>query len=79
MSEMYKTIAVKNRLHVVREMNRLPYCISDYYMSCNGERIRVESPNYLGSGMALSGVLKRGQTLDEWVKEKDKRLKSYIY
>ena len=75
---MYKTMRVNGRTHVLREINRLSYCLSDYYKSCKGDIIRVDPPDYLGTGLALCGVLKYGQTLNEWVQEKKKRIKDKL-
>ena len=35
------------------------------------------SSNFAGTGMALSGILKKGETVEQWQKRcKDKRIKS---
>ena len=28
----------------------------------------VDNPNYMGTGMALCGVMKKGETLEQWKK-----------
>ena len=34
-------------------------------------------PNFAGTGKALCGVLKKGQSLEDWEKQKAKRMKKY--
>lgn len=35
-----------------------------------------DMPNFMGTGKALAGILKKGETLEEWLKRKEKRLKN---
>lgn len=57
MSELYSTIVVWSRLHVICESKER-----------KGNLHR--DANYMGTGKALCGVLKKGQTLEEWMKNK---------
>lgn len=53
MNKLYSTVVVAGRLHVLCEAKERkgPY----------------RDPNYMGTGRALCGVLRRGQTLEEWM------------
>ena len=75
-NEMYITMRVNGRTHVVRQFNRRKYRTKQYPGGM--ETVYTPAPNYLGTGMALCGVLRYGQTLEEWVSEKKKRKKSYL-
>jgi len=57
MSELYSTVVVAGRLHVICEAKDRRGGIH-------------RDPNYMGTGRALCGVLKKGQTLEEWMKNK---------
>lgn len=52
----YETIKVVNRTHIIKEDFRKDMCFPD--------------PNYQGTGKALVGVCRVGETLDEWVKRR---------
>ncbi len=58
---MYKTIEVHGQHHVVRETKRQP--------SLRGltQGVVIEEPNYKNTGMALCGILKKDQTLAEFI------------
>ena len=65
----YRTILGKGRLHVVKLQPR--YGV----MLVNGFREEVPSPNYLGiKNVVLCGVLKVGETLDQWRTAKEHRM-----
>ena len=57
---MYKTTVMQGRLHVIRQI---------------GERQGYPLPNFNGTGQALCGLLKKGETLDQWRKRLEGRLK----
>ena len=52
----YKTIGLCGRTHVLRYYRRMG--------------VGEVQPNYIGSGMALCGVLRDGETLQEWISRK---------
>lgn len=69
MKDLYKTIPVHNQNHVVKEVKRPNVVL----MSGDNKIIQeIEQPNYRGSGMALCGILKPGQTLDHFVANHNK-------
>lgn len=57
--EIYQTIKVHGRVHVV--------CPSG-----SRHTFMHENANYLNTGKALCGVLKKGETLDNWKKRTGK-------
>jgi hypothetical protein len=59
---MEKTIIVHGRTHVLTESKR-----ND---NVEDGQTKIEQPNYLGTGMALCGVLRPGETLEEWKKRR---------
>lgn len=54
----FKTLVVAGKTHVVIDLNRN----DDYY----------PNPNYMGTGMALCGILNDGETLEEFKIRKEK-------
>jgi hypothetical protein len=62
----YTTIKVCGKLHVIRDIQRPTVTYR------NGVRIITPEPDYMNTGKALCGILKKGQTLDEWIKSKAK-------
>ena len=53
----YKIIEVHGRQHVCRFSDRV-------------ETPKVKAPNYLGTGMVLSGVVRVGETVEQFLKRK---------
>lgn len=62
--EYFKTIEVHGKHHVVKELNRLGSVIS-----IDGKTSLAVQSNYRRTGMALCGILKKGQSLDAFEKE----------
>jgi hypothetical protein len=63
MEKVFKTIDVKGKQHVIIEVNRIDYKLLHGQTT---QRNVAEQPNYRGSGMALCGILKKGQTLEQF-------------
>lgn len=57
---MYQTIMVYQRMHVVCS-------VGERGKYSTGEVIQM--PDYLGTGMALCGVVQKGDTLNDWIKK----------
>ena len=55
----YLTIEVNKRTHVI--------CISKRDVSPE-----IPEPNYMDTGMALCGVVDKGDTLDDWIRKHNK-------
>jgi hypothetical protein len=51
--KIYSTIKVNNRLHVLREIS---WRYADYPL-----------PDYRETGKALAGIVKKGETLNDWL------------
>lgn len=57
---MYQIIMVYQRMHVVCPVGeRGKYSTGEY----------IPMPDYQGTGMALCGVIKKGETLNDWIKK----------
>ena len=56
--KMYNTIITNNRIHVIR-------LVADRGKYSTGQVVPM--PNYLGTGMALCGVVAKGETLEDWI------------
>jgi len=57
----------------VLQRNGISYVLKIY----EGDRPSSwDMPNFMGTGKALAGILKKGETLEEWLKRKEKRLKN---
>ena len=52
MSKIFKVISVSGRQHVVT--------------NTESRGKGFDNPNYMGTGMALCGILNEGETLDDW-------------
>jgi hypothetical protein len=57
-------LQVNGREHVVKRVTR---------SGTDSEGVPYPEPNYRGPGMALCGILRKGQTLQEWKNERAKR------
>ena len=55
---MYNTIITNKRIHVIR-------LVVDRGKYSTGKVVPM--PNYLGTGMALCGVVAKGETLNDWI------------
>ena len=55
----YSTVNVGRRLHVVHEVKR-------------DTEANIPDPNYKNTGMALCGVVDKGEDLDHWRKKHNK-------
>jgi len=62
-----KTIKVNGREHIVKHVDR-----PNYYDPKIGI-VKMPQPNYMGTGMALCGILQPGQNLKQWLDDKRKR------
>lgn len=64
MKPTIKTINVHGVVHVVKEVKR-PNVVKTIF----GEQVveKMYQPNYRGSGLALCGILKPGQTLEQFI------------
>ena len=63
--ENYQVTKVFGHNHVLKPLAR-----QKSYFILNGKRMgMVPEPNYLNTGMALCGILKPGQTLNEFIAE----------
>jgi len=60
----FQIIDVDGQSHVVKECYRPGH----YLDPDTREKIPVDQPNYRGTGMCLCGILKKGQTLDEFTR-----------
>lgn len=67
----YKIIEVHGRQHVCRFSNRVEtvYKRKDEATGEVTERV-IPAPNYLGTGMVLSGVVRIGETIEQFLKRK---------
>lgn len=69
MKPTYKTILVKGHIHVVRQYQR------GGVMRVKDSTEPVPESNYLGiKNLMLCGVLKKGETLDQWRTAKEHRM-----
>ena len=64
----YHQLEVNGRIHILKLVDRN----GQYYFKHQKERrpARMEAlpnPNYKGTGMALCGILKKGETLEQWI------------
>jgi hypothetical protein len=71
----YKIIKVNGREHVLRSLDRGDQ--QHFLKGKDNNKVSVEpipEPNYLGTSMALCGVLLPGESLEGWIKrtKKDK-------
>lgn len=64
--EHYKILKVAGQEHVLRHVDRS----ETFYLSVGGEKVKNKLPdaNYLGTGMALCGVLRKGESLKKFLK-----------
>jgi hypothetical protein len=60
MEQNFSIIRVCGRSHVIREVDRPNVLYRD------NVKIVIPDPNYMNTGKALCGILKIGQTLEEW-------------
>ncbi len=61
----FQIIEVHGHKHVLKPSSR----VKSYFVQ-NGVRTElIPNPDYLNTGMCLCGILKAGQTLDEFIKE----------
>ena len=74
METEYKTCIVHGHEHVVAFSDRKQYSYTAKENDKDGNiisvrKIDIAKPNYLGiDGMCLCGVLKKGETLEQWIK-----------
>lgn len=84
----YKLFNVINRKHVVALIDRKEYSYSRSVLDENGnfllnekgqvikERWVMEAPSYMGvKGLVLCGILKYGETLEQWIEAENIRKK----
>lgn len=66
---MYKIFRMFGKNCVICANNRS----TEIYKEVDGVSVRIDIPaaNFQGTGMALTGILKGGQTLEEFAKDKE--------
>jgi hypothetical protein len=62
---MYTVKKIKGINCVLRDLKRNVWQKDSY----RNYVVRMPEPNFAGTGLALAGVLKEGQTLEEWMQE----------
>ena len=61
-STHYFTITMHGHHHVVKHAEKRPFKAAD------GTSMQIQQGNYLNKGLLLCGVLRYGETLDQWKK-----------
>ena len=59
----FNTVEVLGRTHVVKPIDRPKQIIRDGII-----KIEIPEPNYRRTGMALCGVTRPGESLQDWIK-----------
>ena len=63
-SDMYKILEVCGRFHVLTDCDRPMTIIF------NGKEQKIDQANYMKTGLALCGVLRQGETLEQWIRRR---------